>query len=120
MRNFDFVLVGPPDARPEGASDTVALRCDRETLARKREAALAYLPLAAEVRPALALLGEEGLRTEILRARPAMPPARGPRAPDYERHGSERVAAGRYAHVLRYREHVQPLERRLAAWGRGA
>ena len=35
--------------------------------------------------------------------------------PYYEEYGEKQVAAGHYADVIRYREHVQPLRDRLRA-----
>jgi hypothetical protein len=118
LGNFDFVLVGRPDAWPGGAAGTVCLPCDDDSLERKLEAARGYLPLADEVATALAEVGQEGLRTEILRRRPLHTrPRAAARSRYYERHGADEVAAGHYPRVLRYREHVLPLEHRLAACG---
>jgi hypothetical protein len=114
LGNFDFVLVGRPDAWPDPTTSTLSLVCDDETLDRKLLAARSYLPLADEVEKTFAEVGREGLRTEILRRRPLR--AREGvtwQAPEYEEHGSDRVATGHYPRPLRYREHVLPLERHL-------
>jgi hypothetical protein len=118
LGNFDFVLVGRPDVWPSRSAATVSLPCDDDTLERKLDAARSYVPLAGEVEVALAELGKEGLRTEILRPRPLeVRETSVSQSPYYERHGEAEVAAGHYPRVLRYREHVLPLERRLEACG---
>lgn len=38
--------------------------------------------------------------------------------PEYERHGEDLVAAGEYASVIRYRQHVAPLARALVSFAR--
>ena len=87
------------------------LRLDDAALARKLAAASAYVGLGDEVETALAAHGVEAFRVECLRplapdALHALPPED---PPFYERYGAGRVAAGRYAQVLRYREHFEPL-----------
>jgi hypothetical protein len=39
--------------------------------------------------------------------------------PFYETYGEKQVAAGHYAKVLRYREHVRPIEEALRKLSRG-
>ena len=94
---------------------------DDAALGRKLAAARAYAGLESEVERALDLHGPEAFRVERLR-----PVAYGldlaPRLadpPPYERYGEERVAAGRYARVLRFRRHVAPLAERLRAFADG-
>jgi hypothetical protein len=107
---FDFPLLGRPDACPEERrSGAIVLHLDDEVFARKRAAATAYGALAEEIGPLMAQLGEEVFRVECLR--PVEPWERwkeGER-PEYERIGEERVAAGYYQHVIRYRQHIAPL-----------
>jgi len=108
--HLDFPLVGQPDALPSRRA-SVKLRLDDAALARKLAAASAYVGLGDEVETALAAHGVEAFRVECLRplapdALHALPPED---PPFYERYGAGRVAAGRYAQVLRYREHFEPL-----------
>jgi hypothetical protein len=136
--NFEFPLVGRPDARPEKVGEGRWLRLGDEAFARKIRAARNYPELAGEVEAALAGEGSTGLRehpdiaartglgasaapgaeafrVECLRA--AAPGAAGDRwltqPPFYESYGERQVAAGHYARVLRYREHMLPLAEAL-------
>jgi hypothetical protein len=106
---FDFPLVEPPDVCPEELrTEAVVFRLDDAALARKLSAARTYHGLEAEVEEAMTGLGTEAFRHECLR--PARPwPTDGKLIPFYERHGQERVTAGQYRQVLRYRDHVRPL-----------
>jgi len=112
LPSYDYLLVGPPSQCPEHLRHgAFTLELDDVALGRKLEAARGYPELAAEVDAALARFGLEPFRTECLR--PSDPMERygwDPReVPYYERYGEERVAAGVYRYVLRFREHVLPL-----------
>lgn len=116
--SYDFLLVGAPGQCPEAQrASAFLLRLDDDALARKLDAADGYPELAGEVRAALDRFGAEPFRTECLR--PVDPAARDDGSlgepPYYERYGEERVAAGLYRHVLRYREHVLPISDALWA-----
>lgn len=136
--NFEFPLVGRPDQRPSEAHAGRWLRLDDGTFARKIRAARNYPELAAEVEAALAGSGSTGLRehpdlaaraglgaaanggAEAFRVeclRPAASNGNGRPASDgppfYESYGERQVAAGHYARVLRYREHMLPLAEAL-------
>jgi hypothetical protein len=105
---YDFALVGDPAACPAGlAARAVRLRLDDEALARKLEASRRYPELQAEVAAALARHGADAFRTECLR--PVVPEAELPARPFYETYGERQVAAGRYAEVIRFEEHVRPI-----------
>lgn len=118
--SYDFVLVGAPGECPPHLRDRAfVLSLDDAALARKLEAAQGYPELAAEVAAALSRFGTAPFRTECLR-----PVDGGDRygwnageTPYYERFGEERVAAGVYATVLRFREHMMPLADALWAHG---
>jgi len=110
VAHFDFPLVGRPDTGPSGQR-SVTLPLDDAALARKLFAARVYVGLGDEVETALAAHGVEAFGVECLRPLTsgtlhAVPPED---PPYYERYGAGRVAAGRYARVLRYREHFAPL-----------
>jgi hypothetical protein len=94
----------------------MALRLTAAELAAKRAAAASHPDIAKEVAEIVALEGEAAVAVETLYeppplarllAAPARPPA-------YERYGEERIAAGVYAEVIRWR-HVVPLLAALAA-----
>ena len=107
---FDFPLLGRPDVCPEERrSGTIVLHLDDEAFARKRAAAAAYGALAGEIGPIIAQLGEEVFRVECLRPVEPWESQKEGERPEYERIGEERVAAGYYQHVIRYRHHIAPL-----------
>jgi hypothetical protein len=138
IANYDFTLVKRPDHCPEPSrADAVWLHLDDEAVARKLGAAFEFYPeLAAETRDALRgeghesvvdyfklnddehaatdLAGLEMFRVECLR--PVNPRDRpfDSEKPFYERRGEEKVAAGLYDRVIRYREHMLPLAAALA------
>jgi hypothetical protein len=107
---FDFPLLGRPDLCPEERrSGAIVLHLDNGAFARKRAAAAAYRALAGEIGPLIAQLGEEVFRVECLRPVEPWEPQKNREMPEYERTGAERVAAGYYQHVIRYRQHIAPL-----------
>jgi hypothetical protein len=111
--NFDFPLVGRPEACPESlAARAIRLQLDEAAFRRKVQAARGYPELGAEVEAALRPCSLDLFRHECLR------PVDGNQAPPdtppyYERYGEKQVAAGHYTRVLRYREHILPLVRSL-------
>jgi hypothetical protein len=115
--NYDFPLVGRPDAAPqEPSAAVVGLRLQESQLARKLAAAHGYAELDHEIKSALQENSVDGFRDEWLRAvegagytPPKLPPY-------YETHGERQVAAGHYARVLRYHEHVLPVVDTLLDW----
>jgi len=115
LRDFDFPVVGPPAPSTEGGR--TRLRLDDAALERKLRAASAYAPLRDEIAPLLAEGGKEAFRTEVFCERSCGPSAEVPPGwvPWYEAFGQRQVAAGRYRRVLRYAEHLVPLERRLSS-----
>ncbi len=112
IQNYDFPLVGRPDAcPPELESEAIRLRLDDAALNRKHEAAQGYPELAGEVEAALNALGPDAFRIECLRpcGRPAASLEPPEQPPHYERHGEKRRREGIYQQVIRYREHLKPL-----------
>ena len=108
VRNFDFLLDGPPEAARPGS---IVIRLDEAALERKLEAARHYPEMRAEVEAALGRYGRQAFAMECLR--PADPTSRTSRfeqeLPDYERYGEQRVNEGRYSEIIRYRDHVRPV-----------
>lgn len=135
IANYDFTLVAPPGHCPEALrADSIRLDLDEAALARKLSAARNYPELQAEVEAALSGSGSVGLQKHPDLARRAgsdfdsagvpdfgvewlrrvderreTPAPFAGRLPFYEEYGERQVAAGHYARVLRYREHVLPL-----------
>ena len=77
-------------------------------LKRKLEAAANYKEMRAEVQRALTHLGAEYFRTECMRETMQVSTAR-PAVPFYENWGERRVREGKYAEVIRLREHMLPI-----------
>src|SRR5207244_7404681 len=134
IENYAFFLFAPHENAPsEGA---INKRLGDEELQRKLAAARAYPELAGEAEAAftgtsrnlfprhadLAAvvdasmdgMNERSLATERLAAAGNLPAANAER-PFYEMYGERLVASGAYQRAIRYREHVQPIERALAA-----
>ncbi len=112
IRNFDFLLIGPPDDCPaQLRGRAIWLELDDEVWERKLAAARGYSAIAGDVSAALGGLGAEAFRIECLRPveTDLVHVEHGQEMPFYERYGEQQVAAGYYRRVLRYREHVMPL-----------
>jgi hypothetical protein len=107
---YDFPLLGRPDFCPEERrADAVLLHLGDEVFARKRVAAMTYGALGGEIGSVIAQWGEEVFRVECLRPVEPWAPWKNGEMPEYERIGAERIAAGYYQHVIRYRQHIAPL-----------
>jgi hypothetical protein len=107
---FAFPVVGAP-----GEGRTIVL--DDDAFRRKLEMAHRFDDLAVDIDELTARLGADGLRTEsFFRVDPSAPlPIDLPIKPYFEQRGEEQVATGKYATVLRYREHFLPFVNALAA-----
>ncbi|MCA1576753.1 MAG: hypothetical protein LC794_05240 [Acidobacteria bacterium] len=142
--NYDFKLAGAPaNCSDELRDGPIWLNLDDAAFARKVSAARNYPELHAEVEAALngtvntgftsdPILNERSrstygvttannFRVECLR--PVNVNGIKPNkdaTPFYEEYGERQVSAGRYTHVLRYREHMLPLAEALDAHVRGA
>jgi len=107
-RNYEFLLDGPPDAE---SPDSIVVRLDEPALERKLAAAHGYPEMRGEVDAALARYGRQAFALECLR--PASTTSQTTRfereQPYYERFGEKRVNEGRYAEIIRYRDHVRPV-----------
>lgn len=106
--NYEFLLHGSPESRHPGS---LVLRLDDSALERKLAAAHQYVEMRAEVAAAIGRHGRQAFATECLR--PAATTLHLSRfaqeLPYYERYGEKRVTEGRYADVIRYRDHVHPV-----------
>lgn len=112
VENYELPLVGRPDAAA-GAAVEIYLSdaLFRKTLA----AACREADLAVDMDEALRTVGAEPCRSEFLHRALAAGPSDGlpDETPFYERHGENRVPAGKYSEVLRRREHVLPIAEAL-------
>ena len=119
LENFEFDLVGPIIRESDRErTDCIRLRLSSEQLAKKIAAAKAYPGVTADVNRQLEKFGEESLQEECLRPSDARDLSRNlfHEKPPYEKFGEERVQAGLYKEVLRYSQHIRPLQTDLAAW----
>lgn len=115
IANWSFPLVGRPDVVPAGV-DRRAITLDDAAFERKLAKADRYRELAADVAWAFDAYGRDAFRTEVLSKadRPAWDDTRFlDEKPFYETHGESRVREGKYAEIIRYREHVAPIARGL-------
>jgi hypothetical protein len=118
VESLDFVLDTRPDACPDAVRDAATwIRLDDAALERKIGAALEYPELRDEVHAALARYGRPAFAVECLRpvTTALMLDAFTREPPAYERYGEQRVREGRYAEIIRYREHVLPIRDAIAA-----
>ena len=107
VENMGIDLRGKPS---EGVGDRLSrvVILQDDILERKLKLARAFEGLSDLADAELVKYGSESFRVEVLRrvTRPLMVPCV---EPDYERHGSERVAAGLYPTVIRYSDHLAPV-----------
>ena len=116
LKNFEFALEGPPyDARSESDFQSIQLDLDDDAYGRKFAVAQKYSELAADLARTLSLHDQQMFRIEHLR-----PVQYGleidhlfEHPPFYERYGEKQVAAGLYREVIRFRQHLAPLAKRL-------
>ena len=115
--NRDFVLEASPDTCPEASRDeAIWIRLDDAALDRKIDAALQYPELRPEVHGALERFGRGAFAVECLRPVTAVLAADvDSELPFYERYGEQRVREGRYAEIIRYRQHVLPVRSAIEA-----
>lgn len=111
-QSYDYPLVGAlPELNDSAAPAAQCHVLDDAAMARKIELARAYPELAAEVEQAVREEGIEVLRREWLRGVPAGQRAVAPPEdpPFYETWAERQHAAGIYADVIRYQQHVRPV-----------
>lgn len=110
IANFEFPVVGPPEADGEADCLTIRLRLDREALDRKLSSAAAYRELSGDVAAQVDERGSSAFQIESLRqVTHGQRVAATKGKPFYEQYGEKQVALGHYLHVIRQREHLSPL-----------
>ncbi|HEV7426472.1 MAG TPA: hypothetical protein VGQ46_08890 [Thermoanaerobaculia bacterium] len=114
VRQYEYAVVNRPDAF-DAAGDDLRFDLDDVTLDAKIEAARRFAAILPDVEELLARHGREAFRHEIFR-RVVDWTDLGSGVPEYERFGETRVAAGRYLHVIRKKEHILPLRDALHAF----
>jgi len=118
IANYEFCLTEAEHASDQNHDG----RCchhllDDDRLAQKLSAAHNYLELRYEVEQALSSCGKEYFRLECLKRVPNPAPMAVPVAkPFYEIFGEKRVIEGTYHSVIRFEEHIAPLQRDLYAY----
>ena len=114
--NYEFLLMGAPNACPEALRDR-ALRVELDDAALDRKIAAAeafYSVLGQEVAQQIGKYGREPFMVEYLTpASLETEPEYSSVKAAYEAQGEKQVASGKYQHVIRYREHFQPLVRKM-------
>ena len=116
VSNYDYLVVSRPDDCSNAPPATlICIRLNDEAFARKLGAARGYPEVADEAEETLKEMEIEAFRVEWLRLVDGWDECQAPthEPPEYERHGEQRVAAGHYERVIRYREHVLPLAEAL-------
>lgn len=115
IANVQFPLAAAPSPTPGATGDWHVRLTPAELSAKVREARQ-YAErvggmLATEVDAMVVRCGEEAFADEVLGATDTSLLDRWERGevPFYESHGEERVAAGHYQKVIRYREHIAPI-----------
>jgi hypothetical protein len=111
--NFEISLTGQSNKLREKIAGEVWLGLDEASLLQKLKVAREYTEMASEVERILSEEGLPALQTERLRPVSHASHNGFAETPYYEIHGAKQVEVGRYTQVLRYNEHVRPLEEAL-------
>jgi hypothetical protein len=111
IANYEFCLTEwEQHCREVHDGRCLHLRLEQPLLAEKLNAAADYGELRIEVQDAIAAKGEEYFRIECMRKVIEPFPALDPLSvPYYESFGEQRVKQGKYASVIRYRQHMIPI-----------
>jgi hypothetical protein len=116
LASYEFAVVGPPASGATPGRLALRYMLDEAAVERKRMAAEAYPEMAIDVNRVLQIWGAKAFEIECLRPVEGSNPAEQARdVPQYEQLGAQRVAHGQYDAVVRYRDHVLPVARALAA-----
>lgn len=119
LKNFEVSLTEWEQGCPQPRHDDRCLHwfLDDSVLARKIAAAEQYVELKTEVQRALAQRGEKYFRLECLRRVEKLDPeSLTDDKPLYEVWGEQRVAAGLYQNVIRFKQHILPLMKAIFAY----
>ncbi|MGO9602682.1 MAG: hypothetical protein ACLQAT_04635 [Candidatus Binataceae bacterium] len=114
---YEFSLIDNPSDLPADKRDQlIRLTLDKVAFKRKLEASRNYLELKDEYDSAVQRFGVESFAIECLQRASFRIPDRDAfltAAPLYEEFGRCRVSANLYSNVIRYRDHVRPLQKML-------
>jgi hypothetical protein len=119
ISNYAFPLVGDPRQSPPGSSpSSIGVKLDAAALAEKIEIARAYArvsrdALVSEIDEAIERFGVDAFSNEPLflaTGEARLEEVCGGQKPFYETYGERQVAAGRYRSVIRWKEHVRPVD----------
>ena len=114
---YEFSLINKPDELPaDKRNQSICLTLDKEAFNRKLEAAQNYPELQKEFEIAVQNFGIEGFAVEILQRASFQIPDGDPfltTSPYYEEYGLRQVSANLYPSVIRYRDHLRPLQNLL-------
>ena len=114
--SLQFFVTGKPNGRFDAPhAQSTCLRLDEATFEQKLTAARNYPELKDEIDAFISAYSAESFRSEYLYR---VTDCNGDWFPGeacayYEQHGEERVKQGYYKQVIRYREHVSPVEAAL-------
>ena len=112
IENYDVLLMD--GIKNDPGAEALTINLSHQVLSQKINAARNYTRISSDFAVIVEKEGTASLTTEHLR--PVVNYSGAYEfvdAPFYERHGEKQVAAGRYEHVLRYREHMLPLAKAL-------
>jgi hypothetical protein len=113
----EFSLIdNPGEFRADKRAQSVCLTLDKAAFNRKLEAARNYPELQEEYRSAVQKFGTQSFAIEYLPRASFQIPDGDPfltTAPYYEEYGLRQVSANLYSSVIRYRDHLRPLQNLL-------
>lgn len=119
--NLEVLLTGTSDKPLDQTEDDTWLYLDEESCDQKLRAVRSYVEIASDVDDILAQQGMDAIQIEHLRPVNQCLSCEDPaKIPYYEVHGEKQVNAGHYERVLRFSEHVRPIEQALWNWSRTA
>ncbi len=109
---YEYPVVDPPRAAGDGA---IVVELGAAEFAAKMIGARGQAASLSDIDELVSRHGAEAFRHEALHRVADWTAIDCEAPPRYERYGEERVAAGRYAQVIRFREHTLPLRDALCA-----
>ena len=110
IQNFRFSLIeNPANDRSSASQPEIKLTLSEAEFEIKKKAINDYHQLKLESSQAISKFGINAFRTERFEAETAAHSGRNMISPYYERYGEQCVESGKYKHVLRQKEHLNPL-----------